>query len=225
MWIGGNGMLYQRTSTTGWRRLTTLEYRCTQVSITSTGYPWDSTVHGACTASNNAGYAFSFDGSLTQPTVEALTKISANDQVFGKMSAQYWQGKPVFTAIGPSYLSDSGATDNVWAYLDGEWTQSELFSVNPPGADTTGTYEAYQQADGTIQIWCTDPEFFSYRIPGRGIGAPALTLNVDGSAHIIVTGTNRAIYSQRLTCDGTGLSGWTVLSGLTPFGPASAEPQ
>lgn len=222
--IGGNGMLYQRTATTGWRRLTTLEYRCTQVSLTSTGTTWDTTVYGACTAANNAGYAFSFDGSLTRPTVGLLTKISDNGQVFGQMSAQFWQRKPVFTAVGPSYVSDAGEPGNVWAYLDGEWTQSELFSVNPPGADSTGTYEAYQQPDGTIQIWCTEPAFVSYLIPGRGIGAPALTLNDDGSAQIIVTGTNRAIYSQRITCDGTGLSGWTVLSGLTPFGPASAAP-
>ncbi len=217
--IGGNGLLYQRTQSSGWRRLTTLDYRCTQVSMITV--PSSTTVAGACTASNGAAYSFSFDGALTAPST-ALTKISTDNQVAGRVAVQFWDGQLYYLARGPGYLID-GMAGNVWQRYDGVWEATGLTSTNPPGADDEGWYEAFQQADGTIAISCYADGGADYVIAGRSIGAPALVVNPDQTAELLVTGTNNGLYRIHLSCDGTANGTWERLSGATRYGPAAAS--
>ncbi len=217
--IGGNGFLYQRTQSTGWRRLTVLDYRCTQVSMIRV--PSSTTIAGACSASNGAAYSFSFDGALTAP-ITTLTKISPDNQVTGRVAVEFWEGEPYYLALGPGYVVD-GVAGNVWQRYQGVWEAAGLRSVNPPGADDEGWYEAFQQADGTIAISCYAGGGTDYLIGGRSIGAPTLVVNADGTAELLVTGTNYGLYRIHLSPDGTANGTWERLSGATPYGPAAAS--
>ena len=217
--IGGNGFLYQRTQATGWRRLTVLDYRCTQVSMIRV--PFSTTIAGACTASNGAAYSFSFDGAQTAPST-ALTKISDNNQVSGRVAVEFWDGELYYLAVGPDYVVD-GVAGNVWQRYNGAWEAAGLTSVNPPGADDEGWYEAFQQADGTIAISCYADGGSDYVIGGRSIGAPTLVVNADDTAELLVTGTNYGLYRIHLSPDGTANGAWERLSGATPYGPAAVS--
>ena len=220
--IGTNGLLYQRTDTTGWRRLTALDYRCTQVSLMAE--MGKTTVFGTCTGPNGAAYVFSFDGAVKAPTV-TLGKASANNQVIGQVNAQRYGENLYLFAQGPAYLTSAGYPGTVWYTVsDGVWYHADVYSQNAPGGDAGGWYELYQQPNDQLYVRCYgESPPLTYFIPGRSVGAPALVLRPDRSAQAFVTGTNGSIYTQRLTCDGSGLNGWTKLSGLSPFGVAATD--
>ncbi len=220
--IGTNGFLYQRTDTTGWRRLTALDYRCTQVSLMAE--MGQTTVFGTCTGPNGAAYVFSFDGALKSPTV-VLGKASANNQVIGEVNAQRYGDNLYLFALGPAYVNQAGYPGTVWYTVsDGNWYFANAYSQNAPGGDAGGWYELYQQPNAQLYVRCYgESPPLTYFIAGQSVGAPALVLRPDRSAQAFVTGTNGAIYTQRLTCDGSDLKGWTKLSGLSPFGVAATD--
>jgi hypothetical protein len=209
--IGTNSMLYQRTDTTDWRRLTTLEYKCTQIAMAVS--PIDgTTVSGACTAGNGALYTFSFDGSAVTPTVATLTKATANDVVSGQAAVTYDGGEPVYLFNGVSY-----GDGNVWILDTTDLYQHDSVSTNGPGVSTPWQFEVYQHNDATLTIVGPD---LSYSIPGRSIGNPALAAGIEGQSQLFVTGTNGSVYMTGL--DGQEHTGWTRIPSATPFGPAAS---
>ena len=210
--IGGNGMLYQRTQTTPWRRLTTLDYRCTEVSVTATT---GNQIRGACTASNQALYSFSFDGSSASPTASLLTKITANGSTFSRATIlPHGSDLPFFWFRGPEY-GEQGSVANIWQVRsDGVMDQYPEWVTVAPVCNQQGAYTcAYQRATGVLTIGVEDSLY--YDIPCISIGSPALT-----PSHVFVTGGNQAIYYQAL--DDNSLA-WTKIPAMTNFGPTAVS--
>lgn len=218
--IGSNGYPYQRTLTTGWRRLSPIPFRCSQVwTIPGPG----STVLGTCTAANNAVYGFTFDGSTTAPVVSGMPRLSANGQVSGRVAMEVFGGDRLYLAQGAEFVTDEETPGNHWvSWGDGTWARTQWFSRTPMGADPTGTYEVYQRDPTTINIVCYRGTAQQHTIAGAGIGAASVVLNDDGSAQLYVTGTNRAVYTQRISCGGSQ-SGWTSMPAATNYGTTAAS--
>ena len=209
--IGSNGYLYQRTDTSDWRRLTTLGYRCTQVSVVLAEDLF--TVYGACTAGNGALYGFSFDGTEDAPVVATLDKLTANSTVVGQVSVTNG-------SAGPAYLfrGATGDVGNIWA-MDGDApTETGDYTTQFPAASNYWNYEVWQ-ADGAIV------SAYSYAVddyvdtPGMSIGSPAV-VDQGPDAQVFITGANGAVYTQTLTP--TSGSAWTVIPAKTNFGPAAS---
>jgi hypothetical protein len=219
--IGSNGYPYQRTLTTGWRRLSPLGFRCTQLwTIPGPG----STVLGTCTAANNAVYGFSFDGSTPEPVVTEMPRLSANGQVSGRVAIEAFGAESLYLAQGPEFVTDEQTPGNHWvSWGDGRWAQTQWFSRTPMGADPTGTFEVYQRDPTTIDVVCYRATAQQYPVAGAGIGAASVVLNDDGTAQLYVTGTNRAVYTQRLSCGGAGLTGWSSVPAATVYGTTAAS--
>jgi hypothetical protein len=91
------------------------------------------------------------------------------------------------------------------------------------GADPTGTFEVYQRDPTTIDVVCYRATAQQYPVAGAGIGAASVVLNDDGTAQLYVTGTNRAVYTQRLSCGGAGLTGWSSVPAATVYGTTAAS--
>ncbi len=208
--IGTNNMLYQRTDTTGWRRLTTLDYKCTQIAMALSPVDFV-TISGACTASNGALYTFTFNGDQTAPTVTSLTKVTANNAVVGQASVSYDGFEPVYLFNGPTY--EGG---NVWVLDTTGLFQQGQSSTNGPVVSTPWLFEVYQQSDSTLTVV---GEAGIYAIPGRSMGNPAVATTLDGHV-LFVTGTNGSVYMTQL--DGEGPTGWTLIPSGTWFGPAAS---
>lgn len=207
--IGGNGFLYQRTDTTGWRRLTTADYRCTQVSIVLSS--WDgASVFGACTASNGALYAFSFDGGVDAPVATPLTKLTPNNTVAGQVSVTNSGSQPAYLYRGATYSNEDGSPGNTWALVDGTSHENVDYTINFPAASNSWRFEAFQQEGTMVGVYnYTEGDY--HDIPGATLGSPALIDDGDSAGQLFVTGTNGAVYTSELSP--TGNSPWTVIPG------------
>jgi hypothetical protein len=217
--IGTNSLLYQRTDTTDWRRLTTLDYKCTQIAIAAN--PASTDVVGACTASNQALYTFSFDGSQTTPTVTTLTKRTANNQAFtqGAVSWDFSGEEPVPSVIFKGPGTSQGDTYIVTGLTGVGATHHQHASTTGPGASAEGGYEAYQHAGSTMTIVTPGGQ---YDIGCGSVGNPAIVENIDGSADLYVTGLNGKTYTRHLT-ETASPGAWTVIDGATAYGTAAAR--
>ncbi len=217
--IGANSMLYQRTDTTAWRRLTTLDYKCTQIAIAAN--PTATDVVGACTAANKALYTFTFDGSQTAPTVTTLTKRTADNQAFtqGAVSWDFAGVEPLPTVIVKGPGTSQGDTYIITGLTGVGATHYQHASTTGPGASAEGEYEAYQHAGSTMTIVTRDGH---YDIGCASIGNPAIVQNMDGSADLYVTGLNGKTYTRHLTTTASP-GGWTVIDGATSYGTAAAR--
>jgi hypothetical protein len=220
--IGANSMLYQRTDATGWRRLTTIDYKCTEVSTILSRFD-GSTVYGACTAGNGALYFFEFDGTQTAPTAPTLTKATQNNEVLSKATLAWGDrfDDPQLLAFYKGSQPQAGA-GNTWNVdMSGGLGWGDIYSTNGPGSSGF-SFDAFQQDDPMILVTVVMVGWNSYSVPGRSIGSPALIENGDGTAELFVTGTNGVVYTQHLT--DTAGSSWTQIPSRTPYGPAVSTP-
>jgi hypothetical protein len=217
--IGTNSMLYQRTDTTLWRRLTTLDYKCTQVAVALD--PTSTTVVGTCTAGNYALYTFSFDGSQTAPTVTTLHKRTADNQAKTQGSIGWnLPGAPA----GPSVIFKGPGTSLGDTYIVSGLTGTAVShyrhsSTNGPGTSPGGRYQAYQHGGQMMTIFTPTTH---YDIGCGSVGNPAIVENPDGTAELYVTGLNGKTYTRHLT-DSASPGGWTIIDGATVYGTSAAQ--
>lgn len=216
--VGGNGMLYQRTDTSAWRRLTTLDYKCTQVSVVLSTQDY-MTVYGACTASNGALYGFSFDGTVEAPVVASLAKLTDNYTVAGQVSVTNGSAGPGYVFRGANFVNTDGSTGNVWAIDGGAPWQDWEFTSQFPAASNFWRYEVWQADGAIVSAYSYDTDAY-VDIPGASIGNPAV-VDQSPNALVFVTGTNGAVYMQTITP--TSGSAWTVIPAKTNFGPAASQ--
>jgi hypothetical protein len=216
--VGGNGMLFQRTDTTDWRRLTTLEYKCTQVSLVLSTADY-STVYGACTASNGALYGFDFDGYDPAPVVSSLAKLTPNYTVAGQVSVTNGTDGPGYLFRGANFVNPRGDVGNIWA-MDGDVPRENWdYTTQFPAASNYWQYEVWQAEGAIVSAYSVEADGY-VDTPGMSIGSPAV-VDQDVNAQVFVTGTNGAVYTQTITPDSG--SAWTVIPAKTQFGPAASQ--
>ncbi len=220
--IGSNRMLYQRTDTTGWRRLTEIAYGCSEVTIVLG--PDRTTVQGACTGPNAALYTFTFDGTVDRPVVQVLNKVTANGETIGRVSIGFDGIMPCYLFTGAEYFygnPDLGIHHRNQWILDWDglrryYGQTRIVGI---GVSPRRVYEAQQAEDGWLAVESNDG---FYEIPSRTLGSPVLVENPDGTAELFVTGTNGVVYTQHVTP--LSPTSWTTIPSATRYGPAAAAP-
>ena len=206
---GTNHLLYTRTSTTSWTRISSTECRAPAAALSGT------VVHIACGGSDGAL-------SVTKATIQqgrigavgSLVRLGGS--VVGGPAVAIVNGSPLFAATG---------TDGVvrTRTLTTGWAATPLRCTSRPAAASGGgsVYLACRNSSGAL-LWSRDvgSGFAPARSAGGVIvGGPAIAVDGAGRATAYVQGTNGSVYRTRL--DPT--TGWVVLSGLTVRGVGSVQ--
>ena len=215
------GLLYSRTSTTGWSVAAPGNTWCVAPDLTYAG----SSLVVACTGSNGAVYTASFDTTRSgNPYFATFTNLGG--LVYGG-PAVYRDpvtGASVYTAVG-NPRDPAGSNLYVRTGSTG-WTPLDLACGSHPAAGTRLGRYVYtgcrDSRDNTLHVTVRAPgrtgPVFDGSLGGALVGGVGLAVAADDSAAtFFVQGTNGQVYRNTITSGGRA-TGWASVGGTAVAG-------